>query len=722
MKKANLQQFMLEKGERVGLGVAAGIAFLLIAMSVPKIVGSGSAKANADSLKQLSTSLAALQERAIPGEQHKPGPLRTLGDFSIPQVDDLLATTWPGFFGRPNQDRKRQVPTILKPDEFQLAFLRAPLPALQFTEVSGEKTKIYVLEGVNTTGEEGKGPRAPGYTPRLAGLARFAGRAFGGGGMPAAFMQGGAGAQPGQGEDKVKLKLVSLEEAEKGNLTPATKVLPKQMVIVAASFPFKQQVEEFKRALRLRSDGAVLSEWVRIDKKTYERSFTFKGFEVERMTLNEDGSDGKTWDPLDLEKEYKPLVLITGRNFVPDDESKYGPILQVSRGLVLPVFKPMAGEVPDLVAKLDNIQKTVKKLQENTPKEVLPPSKFVDTGFDIYNLTTQSPTGNTGEAFPMPGRTPGFPMTPTMPAGEGAEYYGNIPGAENYQKVTDTPIDHCLLRFLDVTVQPGNAYKYRIRVRMLNPNFAPSGAVRKDTYLQFTTEAILKSDWAVIPEKVVVPPDQYIYAVDQRDVEPKLKGYQTPPSPNEAVLQIHRWVDKYYPTKNSKDIRRVGEWLVAARMLIERGEYIQNPAYPTKVPVKKLEKLEHELDVNRGLPPLSVRRRQDAKEYMPVPFGIDASGRSPILVDFDGGSVYYTKTILPKGEDAKPQTSRIRDDVGTEVLIMRPDGTMIARNSATDAELPERTERYKTYLDRIEKLKDGKKGNTSLFGRPGGSP
>jgi hypothetical protein len=31
--------------------------------------------------------------------------------------------------------------------------------------------------------------------------------------------------------------------------------------------------------------------------------------------------------------------------------------------------------------------------------------------------------------------------------------------------------DHCLLRVIDVTVQPGKVYPYRLRVRMANPNY-----------------------------------------------------------------------------------------------------------------------------------------------------------------------------------------------------------------------------------------------------------
>jgi hypothetical protein len=521
--------------------------------------------------------------------------------------------------------RGRKTPTVLQPDEFQVGYVRAALPALQFTEV-----------------RRGGGLSSP--------LGQFARRAYARDKIFVIEQAPAAKGKPGRppafpAADKVKLKLVPVEEAERNNFIPATKVLPKRMLIVAGSFPYRKQVEEFRDKLGLPSNAEVLklglpSDWevfkkkVRGQKDATWATFQFRGFDVERMTLNTDGTDGK-WEDLDLNETYLPLVLITGRNFVQDDQ-RYLSVLQASRGLVLPVFKSLVGTIPDLTSRLKNIQQTLKKLEQ------VPDGKLF------------------------------------------------LP-------------EHCLLRFLDVTVEPGKSYHYRLRVRMANPNYLPPPA-GSDTRPPQTRPRELESAWVIIPQTVVVPPDQFIYAVDQRDVEPKLKGYQTPPAPNQVVLQIHRWVDEYSPTRNSKDIRKVGEWLVAARLLIERGEYIQNPAYPTKVPVKKLEKLEHELDVNRGLPPLPVRRRQDAKYYMPVPFGIDDSGRASILVDFEGGQVRYQAT-LPPVRGGRPRKFLIRDEVPTEVLIMRPDGSMIARNSLDDTRSGERIARYRAYLKRIARLR-----------------
>src|SRR5262249_27922819 len=64
---------------------------------------------------------------------------------------------------------------------------------------------------------------------------------------------------------------------------------------------------------------------------------------------------------------------------------------------------------------------------------------------------------------------------------------------------------HCLLRVLDVTVEPGNSYQYRLRVRMANPNQGRGSSARA-----------IVSAWYECPEPVVVPPDVTFYAVDQK--------------------------------------------------------------------------------------------------------------------------------------------------------------------------------------------------------------
>src|SRR5262249_37195072 len=133
----------------------------------------------------------------------------------------------------------------------------------------------------------------------------------------------------------------------------ATKVQPWRMAVIEGSFPYKKQVEEFKKALRLNSANAVFGERVRElvkvgDKESTQNlpGFRFRGMEVQRMTLTPDGRE-TVWDTQDDEgrwqsdEEYKRAVILTGKKFAgehkefADDNADAKFLASVSKGLVM---------------------------------------------------------------------------------------------------------------------------------------------------------------------------------------------------------------------------------------------------------------------------------------------------------------------------------------------------------------------------------------------------
>ena len=128
-----------------------------------------------------------------------------------------------------------------------------------------------------------------------------------------------------------------------------------------------------------------------------------------------------------------------------------------------------------------------------------------------------------------------------------------------------------------MNIEPGKTYEYRLQVRMTNPNFG-----RTDAAAQVDTKSkeLVAKDWYVLPQKLVVPTDLHLYAVDQRALDLKgIKGIgddQGPAPPHrqeEAVLQIHKWVDYAHP-RNRHDLP-VGNWVIADRVVANRGEPIR---------------------------------------------------------------------------------------------------------------------------------------------------
>jgi len=294
----------------------------------------------------------------------------------------------------------------------------------------------------------------------------------------------------------------------------------------------------------------------------------------------------------------------------------------------------------------------------------------------------------------------------------------NIPGSADAQKITTTPIDHCLVRFVDVTVEPGKSYRYRLKVRMNNPNYSPTPEERKDTYKNFAKPRYLESPPMPVPGIVTIPPDQFVYAVDQMKYETdkdRKKLYYGNPQPSQAVVQVQQWLETWRadPARESTEYE-IGEWVVARRVFVERGEYVGRTgagqyAFRTEVPVKEDNNPKHDLAADPKPP------RGYDKYKVPLQVG-DTS----ILIDFDRGQTTYNRPAPPPKDDdpeeKKPRPVAIHDNVATELLIMRPDGTVIARNEAEDAADPARVKHYEAYMKRIKDLRGGDKPDS------GGTP
>ncbi len=414
---------------------------------------------------------------------------------------------------------------------------------------------------------------------------------------------------------------VPLDDAAKRQLPLATKVLPRRMAVIAAGFPYRKQLEEFRQKLRLSTLDAVLAERVRGPKGEEGPAFHLLGYMVERKTIGPDGAEGG-WEAFDWQKAYDECARLTFFRSEPE-RAELQPLFEAGQGLVLALPRQFrhskaSDPYPDLFTRHPAVEASLRKFAEEVP-------------------------------------APGKPVV----------------------------VEHCLFRFLDLTVQPGQAYRYRFRVRMTNPNFAPEPGKRPDIPPVLARDAELLSEWVEVPGVVAVPRDEVVYAVDQATVEPKLKGFQIPPRFNQAVVQIHRWAETVRPDPRKKEERPAGEWLIAERVLVERGEYVRT-TQPTEVPVKYL------------------HRPEFALARVPVEFGDES-----ILVDFEGGKVTHTRT--PPGGGPK----RVADEVAMEVLIQRSDGRLIARSAADDEKDAARTERYRTYLDRVNSLKG------APFGAPG---
>jgi hypothetical protein len=709
-KKFDVKQFMLLQGERVGLYAAAGLAVLLLVLGLRNAFSSpaGNKKALDDSVARTKQTMARTPSADEAAEISRVDQkLIASIKFDAVSVDPFVETL--AYFQQINDnDTKRRAPKLVLPDELRTAVARAQVRSFI---LDSRMEKILVLQGAG--GEKGGGSQ-PGFgmlNGGKRGRGGMNGPGTGGtsgegrsgssrGGPPPGMMGGATGGTAGGlrpqgqgdlGSGKADIKWVKVEELD--NLSdgrPAEDILPLRMAIIVGTFPYKQQLEEYRKALRFTSAEEVLQAGLEPQ---------FAGFEVERAEVRSDQPEPQ-WQPLDLKKTFGPVALISG---MPDrsepEETRLEQNNLIYPNLVVKLPKQFREkQYPHPEENLKNLKDTIEKLKEAAQGTVIKPkNKFKDPdGIDIFGGPAPE-TGGAGATTPPMGNQSKTGSTTPSPSG------GDV-----------TVPEHILLRFVDVTIKPNTSYKYRFRVRLLNPNYKEKNVA----WASLAAEKEVKTDWAYVPGVVRVPQELFYYVVDlktQGDREDKRRFWQERnPNANQVVAQIQEWVEAFFPDPAKSSVfTTVGDWVVAERVMIGRGEYVGQQVQ-TDVPVWDVRE-------ERFAPAVSSVGNKRTKQ-VPVFFGIGRENGpwEPILVDFNGGDLRYERYLGYDEEAQKPKTSRVNDKGPYELIVMGADGKLSVRTAQNDLGDQERIERYDTWKSRIEDVKprDKPKGNTP----PGSDP
>src|SRR5262249_9841243 len=159
----------------------------------------------------------------------------------------------------------------------------------------------------------------------------------------------------------------------------AEHIYPVHLAVVTASFPYRQQWEEFRRALRKRTMNDVFD----LNQRG-EAPFEFKGFEIQRRVLLPNGQVKQDWT--DFTKTWIDQtrgMFIRAVDVEPDDP-KLKPL--IFKGLTGPRPK-LARELKYPDVELPGIKNTLEAL-DKAAKDNLPPppppqgGKFKGKGFD----------------------------------------------------------------------------------------------------------------------------------------------------------------------------------------------------------------------------------------------------------------------------------------------------------------------------------------------------
>ncbi len=666
-QKFDVKKFLLEKGERVGIGMAAGVMVLMLAVGAMAGLNRDSPTKTASDITENANTIES--------------KLRSGPALSPPGLDPSVLVTVDGTYISPSEnrfvndlsidpsveDKKRTKPTVLPPSEFQVAEFRGATRDL-IIYPSGNVLKIGWLKPKATV--------APKVDPRPADP-RFANPYNQG--RPGGFYQykiyeelakmaGEAGAT-----EKFTLETVDIAKLPAGAKL-AEAVHPTRMVVFYASFPYKAQLANYTRALKLDVNALIAAKELP----------AFEPCRMRRRAVDANGDPLKgkegEWTEVDLEGNYD-VIYRRMKDSEPED-AKLKPVLFEGKPILFPLPRLARGEYPRPALK--TIDDTVEFLSKKggAGLKLLHPLEARAKNGGIYRPVSEQPAAPTTEAKP----------TDTF----------EVP-------------EYCLVRLADADpkLKPGMTYQYQVKTRLHNPN-----AGKKPPEIAFEDlgkdETLECADWAPADTKdalkkttVTLGRELHLYAADVPHPELlKIKTNLSSRSLNDvAWLQAHQWQETVALASGSQT--PLGDYVIAD-IPVRRGEFVsgQEPApvpiwYPTReawdfaVPVRgaKVQKI-----------PLTPGDKLDGYvSAVSVYFGAKDPKMMDLVVDYEGG--------VQLAAVGKPgQTLRnVNDNAGFEVLLMAPDGSLRAHNSKVDARDRDRDKRVADWKKSIQDIRSGGK-------------
>jgi hypothetical protein len=774
LKKVDFKQILLEKGERIALFAGLGVMALMVVGFGVGSVASDGPQTKVNNLESLRKQAQMAYDQSQPDEGLDKLPPELNVVALKPVNPELYPAKWAFFQPLSSEDRKWRQPAVLGPDEFQVDLVRGAVQIYIITEDANKNLRIGVLKTKTVselTAEKKKEldkfnkdfpgmvknltkkrtrqqfalPTLPPGAQGIPGVPGAIPGAPGGFPAPGIGRPGDSGSRPEapglaglQGVNRAatqeqELKMVPVEKLSEENGTPAHTTYPIRVIQISAAFPYRAQLEEFRKALRLNS----------VDDLFYERAATpeFTGYSIQRRVIDPSGKVVQDWLDFDYETPMKQLRMRInpGTDLDPEDPvlEQDGIIWRTENGiprLTLPRPKlygpPREYKWPE--ARLAGLERTKdemdKAIKENAPQPPKVKSRFDIDPFDDGQSAREpgSEGGMTSEGGRPGGR---FPIAP--PPGGRAPVPGSNPrpmapgqGFENAQKPAVFP-EHILVRFLDITVQPGYSYEYRIKIRMANPNYQQTERAVSN---RLTTEKEIEGGWIPVEwtqngqkmSRFHVSDELVYYAMQDEGQGGDNGSKKAKTNKEQAVVQVHRWLEnvRTKPEQQSNELP-VGDWSIFKERVVHRGEYI-GAWHEVEIPGWLTSEDRYGLaihpDEQKAARTKSGRNtfRYSKHKGIPVDFATDpVYGPKALVVDFEGGE----QTINLEGKPKKFNGP-------VEMLIYTADGKLVVRNGQRDTSDPERQKRFQEWdqwLTQVKNQADNPKGGPNdVFSRPKG--
>ena len=766
MAKPNIQDILLQKGDKIALGVGAALVGGLTLWGVANFATADSPTALVKQFDGKATTLKS--QVAAEGTDAAELPAWVMkGADKVPIDAAQFALAGTPFEPIDKPDTLRSNPKVLWIDNAQIDFVRFPMRAydirvqedgnvlvgVKVTVAKGETDAATIkknLDGLTgrsnlkfkppvraplppgiaamINGLQGGRPGSPGGSPGIPGspggspgIPGSPGGSPGTPGSPGAY-PGDSGGSPNAARDDQTVAYMTPAEALKSGKPLAETVYPLRAVIVTATFPIKKQIEEVRQSLRAKTNEEAIA----LAAVNGSAGPVFAGFEVDRRVLVPGGA-WSDWTPYDHKAEYLRNVYARAIDTVPDAGNLLYFVPPADQEMVypLPVYADGLGEykkitIPSIVKEMAELTKlSLPKMTESEfalkfSGKSTNTNPFVPLGIGSGSGVTSGPGVMPGPgAMPGPGVTaPGVPPSP-FPGGPGNPSGGLL---VNQPDPAAEVVEHKLLRFLDTDVQPGVSYQYRVKVKMRNPNYGKPSLVGK---LDDAKREILEGPWLEIPEIVTAPSDNFLYAGDSlKYVEDSTKlidanGKEAPfrkflevdevRDGRRAVVEIQRWMPSVRIGETKSE--PIGTWVIG-KLPVGPGEFIGKRQF-LELPLWSGGLGNYVLrELAGGLRIFGIKDAKHQPKGWPLQFR-----SASILIDFDGGKV------RPRVNDRE-----VSDDADSELLILQPDGKVTVRNSGADGVNRDRKERDTVWTDWVARVKERRDVAVPATGTPGAVP
>jgi hypothetical protein len=675
-----LKEFGIRHGEKIGVAVFGALCVLMIYAAftrptiemTPEQVESAARQAQANLGKEQPEDvvLAKIEGEGVvlPGfekivDARKPGS----ADATPYQLTNTMVAPEPG------AGLLRQTPELIAVNDLFVHSGRGAITVMVKDEVTG---RIKMVPPKSDDDDKTKGSR------RNRGMASGgeAGRRMGGGGYPGSGGTGKSDAKTKEAEKKERERQARVargmvagggnrrgaDEAQKkapvddNGLVPEEEVRGFRFVTVTGVLDHKRLRENLAKALKLDLSGAHPD---------------YKRLDLERQELQPDGS-WTDWEPVDrewtrdnvldlLHYEDPETSPTTDLPMVQDEvklETLVDPLPYLEVGYWVDVYPP------DLVD-----EEAIKAPEEPEAGGGLMAGGMRGPG-GLGGMKGPGGAGGPGGLGGMRGpggmggpaggmRGPGG-LGGDGEMGGGMSSFGSMFGGGLGGPSGDYPkseADKVMIRALDFTVEPDVTYRYRLRLVIGNPNYK-SESVEPGVD---TTSEELFGPWGKPTAPVTVPADVATYVVNYAPAAMDLK--------RDDLVQfvVVRWEPETGVTVALKSTNAAP------------GQIIGEPT-------------------NRLVP--------DLKEHKQKTASVDFTSRR-LLVDTAGG---------PRKVD--PLKVGVAEfDAPAQALMLRPDGTLVLRDEASDVTDGEKDELVAIYEETLKDVEADKDRNKSrLMGGPGG--